>query len=212
MFDEPKDLFEEGGVPTNLPLGGVASASSPKAVAEPVAEKVSVSAQEVLTPITAMPAAKAMGGSSRSQGFPKIIFVVLIVVVILAVAAFLSYQLLTRKPSETPEIVVPTVEETEEIIPTAIIKEEPVEEEPEVVTVVDSDGDGLSDAEEMALGTDPDLVDTDEDGLGDREEENVYGTDPLDADTDGDTYTDGAEVEGGYNPNGSGKLFEVPTP
>ncbi|MBI1908528.1 hypothetical protein HYS28_03930, partial [Candidatus Uhrbacteria bacterium] len=46
---------------------------------------------------------------------------------------------------------------------------------------------------------------------GDREEVEVYDTDPLEEDTDGDTYLDGQEVKGGYNPNGPGKLFEVPT-
>jgi hypothetical protein len=52
--------------------------------------------------------------------------------------------------------------------------------------------------------------DTDGDALGDREEVDVYGTDPLRQDTDGDTYLDGAEVSGGYNPNGAGKLLNLP--
>ena len=42
------------------------------------------------------------------------------------------------------------------------------------------------------------------------EEVKIYNTDPLNPDTDGDTYLDGEEVKGGYNPNGSGKLFELP--
>ena len=53
-------------------------------------------------------------------------------------------------------------------------------------------------------------IDTDKDGLGDREEVQVYGTDPLDSDTDGDTFLDGQEVSAGYNPNGEGKLFDIP--
>ncbi|HLD21773.1 MAG TPA: hypothetical protein VJB65_02640 [Patescibacteria group bacterium] len=48
-------------------------------------------------------------------------------------------------------------------------------------------------------------IDSDADGLMNAEEE-TYGTDPLDVDTDDDGYSDGAEVKGGYNPNGSGKL------
>lgn len=47
----------------------------------------------------------------------------------------------------------------------------------------DSDGDGLSDAIEQALGTDP-----------------------KKADTDGDGYSDKGEIIGGFNPKGSGKL------
>jgi hypothetical protein len=65
---------------------------------------------------------------------------------------------------------------------------------------VDSDGDGLLDSEEDAIGTDPLDPDTDDDGLTDGDEVNVYGTDPLDADTDGDGLPDGLEVEHGFDP------------
>ncbi len=43
------------------------------------------------------------------------------------------------------------------------------------------------------------FVDTDQDNLS-LEEEKLYGTDPNKADTDGDGYSDGVEVESGYNP------------
>jgi len=59
---------------------------------------------------------------------------------------------------------------------------------------LDSDGDGLSDAEEAALGTDPNNPDTDGDGLTDGEEVKTYKTDPLNPDTDYDALKDGAEV------------------
>ncbi|MBU4201135.1 MAG: OmpA family protein [Verrucomicrobia bacterium] len=59
---------------------------------------------------------------------------------------------------------------------------------------VDSDGDGLTDAEELALGTDPHNPDTDGDGLMDGEEVKKYKTDPLNPDTDYDGLKDGAEV------------------
>jgi hypothetical protein len=59
----------------------------------------------------------------------------------------------------------------------------------------DSDGDGLSDAEEFELGTDPSSPDTDGDGLGDGAEVNEYGTDPRNIDTDGDRLNDGEEVD-----------------
>jgi serine/threonine protein kinase len=63
----------------------------------------------------------------------------------------------------------------------------------------DTDGDGLSDAEERRLGTDPALRDTDGDGLPDGEE--VGGvTDPTVADTDGDGLSDGDEKSWGSNP------------
>lgn len=48
-----------------------------------------------------------------------------------------------------------------------------------------SDGDGLSNAQEIELNTDPQLSDTDDDGLSDYDEIYVYGTDPLNPDTFG---------------------------
>ncbi|MBI4280576.1 hypothetical protein HY628_00080 [Candidatus Uhrbacteria bacterium] len=74
----------------------------------------------------------------------------------------------------------------------------------------DSDNDGLTDTREAELGTNPNLADTDGDGLFDREEVTRYGTDPAKSDTDGDGFPDGTEVQNGYDPNGSGRLLEVP--
>jgi thiol-disulfide isomerase/thioredoxin len=85
----------------------------------------------------------------------------------------------------------------------------------------DSDGDGLSNADEKALGTDPNVADTDADGLTDLEESNgvtdpliadsdedglndgdelLAGTDPLLGDSDGDGFSDAAEVGAGSDP------------
>ena len=47
--------------------------------------------------------------------------------------------------------------------------------------------------------------DRDHDGL-DASLEKFYGTDDNNPDTDGDGFEDGAEVRGGYNPNGKGTL------
>lgn len=75
----------------------------------------------------------------------------------------------------------------------------------------DFDRDGLTNAEEEQLQTDPYSADTDADGLYDREEVSAWHTDPLNPDTDGDGYLDGAEVANGYNPKGDGPLLELPT-
>jgi outer membrane protein OmpA-like peptidoglycan-associated protein len=58
----------------------------------------------------------------------------------------------------------------------------------------DLDGDGLTNDEEKALGTNPLNPDTDGDGLSDGDEVHKYKTDPLNPDTDGDGCTDGEEV------------------
>ncbi|MDE0594899.1 MAG: hypothetical protein OSB65_06610, partial [Roseibacillus sp.] len=63
----------------------------------------------------------------------------------------------------------------------------------------DFDGDGVSDLQEIADGTDPTNPDTDGDGLGDGVE-NTNGTDPTNPDTDGDGLTDGAEDTLGTDP------------
>jgi len=74
----------------------------------------------------------------------------------------------------------------------------------------DSDLDGLTDEEEANIGTNPNKVDTDEDGLLDREEVRLYHTNPLNPDSDGDGFKDGEEVKSGYDPNGPGKLINLP--
>ncbi|MCX6138848.1 MAG: OmpA family protein [Ignavibacteriales bacterium] len=58
----------------------------------------------------------------------------------------------------------------------------------------DNDNDGLSNRIERQIGTDPNMSDTDGDGLSDGAEFLVYHTDPLNPDTDGDGLTDGDEV------------------
>ena len=59
---------------------------------------------------------------------------------------------------------------------------------------VDSDGDGLFDKDEAAIGTDPYNPDTDDDGLSDGDEYFKQKTDPLNPDSDFDGLKDGAEV------------------
>jgi hypothetical protein len=68
----------------------------------------------------------------------------------------------------------------------------------------DSDTDGLLDAEEEELGTDPDDPDSDADGLEDGPEVDTHGTDPLDPDTDADNLDDASEVrQTGTDPTAS---------
>lgn len=60
---------------------------------------------------------------------------------------------------------------------------------------IDSDRDGLTDIEEKALGTNPNLYDSDGDTLGDYQEVKVLHTNPLNSNTDGDRYKDNDDLE-----------------
>ncbi|MFH1252815.1 MAG: hypothetical protein V1664_00570 [Candidatus Uhrbacteria bacterium] len=76
----------------------------------------------------------------------------------------------------------------------------------DIVGSGDKDHDDLEASFEARLGTSDENVDSDNDSLSDHEEYYEYGTNPAKADTDGDGYSDGVEVKGGYNPLGSGQL------
>lgn len=58
----------------------------------------------------------------------------------------------------------------------------------------DKDNDGLTKKQEKALGTNPNNADTDGDGLKDGEEVNRYKTNPLNQDSDNDGLKDGEEI------------------
>ncbi|MBA2277714.1 MAG: hypothetical protein H0W06_08095 [Chloroflexia bacterium] len=64
---------------------------------------------------------------------------------------------------------------------------------PAQAPAADTDDDGLSDAREAELGTDPERRDTDDDGIDDGGEIDL-GSDPLNLDTDGDLLYDRGEV------------------
>lgn len=109
------------------------------------------------------------------------------------------------KPEE--EKVLPSSPESEQVQPNS-----PVDTVDDTVLFgepIDSDGDGLDDTRESSIGTDPQNWDSDVDELGDGDEVIVWKTNPLDPDTDGDTFKDGLEVKGHYNPIGPGKMFQT---
>ena len=71
---------------------------------------------------------------------------------------------------------------------------------------IDTDGDGLTDAQEEVLGTDVNNVDTDGDGLTDGAEFN-NGTDPLDPcdpENNNPDCAEGVHIPTGFSPNGIG--------
>ena len=76
----------------------------------------------------------------------------------------------------------------------------------ERVRLTDKDLDGLSDEEERKIGTNLEKADSDDDGILDKDEFNIYKSNPIKSDTDGDGYKDGYEVLRGFSPVGTGKL------
>jgi len=69
----------------------------------------------------------------------------------------------------------------------------------------DDDGDGLNYSMELEYGTNPNLADTDEDGINDYDEIFIHKTHPSRETTDGDKYDDGQEIYG-HSPFGLGEL------
>jgi len=66
--------------------------------------------------------------------------------------------------------------------------------------MLDVDGDGLLLEEEYKYGTLPSEKDTDGDGLSDYNEIYLYGTNPTNIDSDNDGISDGTEIDMGLNP------------
>lgn len=65
----------------------------------------------------------------------------------------------------------------------------------------DPDGDGLTNEEEQKYGTNPYKYDTDGDGISDKDEIMLYKSNPLLIDSDGDGLSDAQEVANSSNPN-----------
>ncbi len=83
----------------------------------------------------------------------------------------------------------------------------PPENEEESVVIVypddyeqDKDRDGILDEEEAKLNLSSETFDTDGDGISDKDEMDVWETDPTKADTDGDGVGDGEELIDGTDP------------
>ncbi len=147
------------------------------------------------------------------QGFKKILIVAVSVIVFAGALGFGGYWAYTNVIKPKPlnpmlNINAAPAQENAAVPPAQEAAPEPEQAAPQLV--IDSDNDGLTDAEEKTLGTDPFNPDTDGDGLFDGEEVKVYKTDPLNPDTDGDGFKDGAEVKAGYDPKGPGKLIRIP--
>ncbi len=175
---------------------------------EPVKEgaRTSVNMQEgmpVTFPTSPLEAPPQLG--RKSYG----LWILVVLLVVLGAGSAGWYA--TKMMQERQEAIAPLAKIEEQAIPKVALQQEPPT--PLLAPVVapeasplDTDQDGLTDAEEQKLATDPQNTDTDNDGLSDFEEVEIWFTDPKNLDTDGDSYHDGDEVKHGYNPKGAGRL------
>ena len=89
-----------------------------------------------------------------------------------------------------------------------------VTEEPKIKSATDEgedfDQDGITNEEEVTLGTNSEKSDSDKDGIADKEEIEVYDTDPTTYDADGDGLSDGDEILLGLDPNNAMTDGEIP--
>ena len=179
-------------------------------------------------PLTRLSQIEHTGGPKQYRGI-RIVVIILVLVVAGGVAAYLLFGRPAPAPSDTTDTnTSPSTEGNTNASPDGNTNDVVVPPVP-TNSLIDTDGDGLSNVEEQALGTDPLSIDTDGDGLNDGDEIHVHKTNPLlsdtdndglsdrdevfswltdphNPDTDGDTHLDGTEVQNGYNPNGTGRL------
>jgi hypothetical protein len=87
------------------------------------------------------------------------------------------------------DIVSPTIDQG-----VAEVKKGELSPEEIILELKDRDFDGLANEEEEQLGTDPDNADSDDDGLLDGAEVNLYKTNPLNPDSDGNGIRDGEQM------------------
>ena len=149
-----------------------------------------------------------------------IFFLSQIVLVLIIVGIILAYKLLKSEPDEQPQSPDEIEEQEDADVNPPANTEPPAPQKPDEPAVppspppkqeavpLDTDKDGLPDEEELSLGINPRVPDTDFDGLGDFEEVKVYNTNPSMKDTDGDGFIDGVEVQNGFDPLKPGKTIK----
>ncbi|TAL19964.1 hypothetical protein EPN90_02020 [Patescibacteria group bacterium] len=226
MFDQP---------PGNLPVEDIFEKTEPAPRTGPGAGPPAVPQiprPGAIRPVTSGAAAVVESPVSGARRIFLFIGVSAAVVLIFAGVVWGLTSFISKKqaaPPPAPPAAGPATEANVNLAPpptavgapSANVNLPPPAAEPPVITppanlpppapvFTDTDGDGLTDAEEQSFGTDPSKTDTDGDGLTDFEEVRTWQTDPLNPDTDGDGYQDGVEVKNGYDPKGPGKLLTPP--
>jgi hypothetical protein len=191
---------------------------SKKKVETPVEQNIS-QPKEASGEVYIMPEKYMLLGNVKSGSKGLIIAGIILVFVIVITATFLIYDILESgrtKQQLQPQVTAPRVELVEQPVTTLPTTE--TEEELEGETDLDQTENETDDpeaGEELETGTEnavvPISLDSDGDGLTDLEEV-IFGTSPTNPDTDGDGYRDATEILAGYNPTtaGSSKLEDSP--
>jgi hypothetical protein len=192
MVDEIKKqpIKEEGVKTEEVPIyvmpekffglePGVRIPEAPKVIIKEVIKEVKVP----------VPPPKPVAAKQPSKKRLRIVLIIIGAVLLLGgVSVYVLYPYIFKKPAVTPPKVVTPPANIAPVAPpptpsATTTPEVPQVPEAEVPTMwqsaLDSDGDGLTDDEEL-----------------------TYGTDPNKPDTDGDGFLDGHEVFHLYNPNG----------
>lgn len=147
--------------------------------------------------ITTPPISPMLEPNDNKPGKIKLLLTLFLVVMAVVILILAIYFLWSKLKKDNKTDVSPAVVELQkQQFDTAI----------DNTYKTDKDFDGISDEDEKKYKTNPELSDTDGDGLTDYAEIFIYKSDPLKQDTDGDGYIDGLEVRNGYSPIGSGKL------
>lgn len=196
-FGEPSDLIPKNIPPSSKQEKMEAQKKSPQDIRENMPAQKDVKTEQKT------PQQKMEGDSGEYEGpsiqnlerksLIKKVIIIVIVSIVIIIAGVLAYNKWFSKP---------TAEED---------KPEVKEEKEEVVgSENDLDDDGMPNDWEERYNLDPEnSVDAAQDPDFDKltnVKEYEYSTDPTNPDTDKDGFKDGDEVQGGYNPNGSGKL------
>jgi len=223
MFDDLKNDLQGGEVKnqnTNQPIIGTGAipmnentvksqvadmfSDTPPTDQQPVLEKpvINVSPNQAATSFYAVEPPVDNVAKKKIVVLASIVFGV----IILIAAVYFGLQSLAKKEAGT---IVPVNTSGGGATETPVVAEQRLAATTTSVDQADRDGDGLTDEDEVVFGTSPIDNDTDNDGLFDREEAKVYHSNPLVSDGDGDGVSDGEEVAAGMNPNGAGRLYNV---
>lgn len=217
---KPKNSLIEN--PVQIAQDISAQAAVPKSAPTPVPQPYTI--QTPSSPF--LTEQQGMGQAPQEAPFSaRKIFVFIAIVLIIGLLGFGSFYIYTKYiktdigenafPSSTTSVETNTPDSTDTTNVPPVTTPNPTSTNTENSILfgepADTDSDGIIDIDEAKYGTNTLNWDTDGDGLPDGDEVLIWKTNPLVADTDSDGYSDSEEIRNGYNPLGTGKLFEPPT-